>query len=428
MKFSLFGRVALALLASAALGLGMTACGGGTIGYIWVLGQQYNQVGGFKVDDYTGNLTAIPNQPFASGGTMPVSLVLKPGGRYLYVLNQGASTTPLLNSTKTGYVQDGASGIVQYAVGGDGTLTYQNTFHSQGFVPKWIQFDSTGQYLYVLDGFSPAYNPGAFAGQATDYNGSVTAFSVDGTTGKLTLVTNPNVKIGGINTTYYEVGTTPLAMKSVGSCLFTVNSANQTLTPYIVGSGGALTPYASVTFPVGSTNITSINGSGSFMLLTDNQGSTTAAGRIYFLSIGSGCSPSPVTGSPFANLPNTFNPSYSIIDNSSKYVYVLNKSTTVTGTTTTSYSSISAFTISSNNSELQQITTSGSSTYAVGSSPVCMVEDTSNQYIYVSNFQDSTLTGKVIDQNTGALSDLSRGSSFKTVGNPNCLVLSGSVN
>jgi 6-phosphogluconolactonase (cycloisomerase 2 family) len=410
MKFSLFGRIALALLASAALGLGMTACGGGTIGYIWVLGQQYNQIGGFKVDDFTGNLTAIPDQPFSSGGSVPVSLVLKPGGRYLYVLNQGTSTS----ST----VQDGSSGIVEYAVGGDGTLTYQQTFHAQGFVPKWIQFDATGQYLYELDTYSPSGNG----------NGAITAFSVDGTTGRLTLVTNPNVKTStGVNTTYFEVGVSPLSMKTIGSCLYTVNSANQTLTPYTISTGGALTPYASVTFPVTSINITSINGSGSFMLLTDNVNSTTSPGRIYFYQVGAGCVPTPVPGSPYANLTNTANPSYSLIDNSSKYVYILNKTTTATGTIQNPYSSISAFIITSTNSELQPITTSASSAYAVGSSPVCMIEDTSNKYIYVSNFQDSTLTGKVIDTNTGALSDLSRGSSFKTVGNPNCLVLSGAV-
>src|SRR5579875_1839062 len=142
MKLRLFGRIALALSASAALGLGMTACGGGTIGYIWLVGQQYNQIGGFKVDNYTGNLTAIPSQPFTSGGTVPVSLALKPGGRYLYVLNQGSAS-----STTT---QDASSGIAQYAVGGDGTLTYQQSFHGQGYVPKWIQFDASGQYLYEL--------------------------------------------------------------------------------------------------------------------------------------------------------------------------------------------------------------------------------------------------------------------------------------
>ena len=51
MKLSRFGRISMALVVSVAMGLGMTACGGGTIAYMWVLGTQYNQIAGFKVDD-----------------------------------------------------------------------------------------------------------------------------------------------------------------------------------------------------------------------------------------------------------------------------------------------------------------------------------------------------------------------------------------
>ncbi len=72
------------------------------------------------------------------------------------------------------------SGIVEFSVGGDGSLTYQQTYHSQGFEPVWMQFDSTNSYLYVLDKYS----------QSGDGNGSITAFSVDPTTGRLTLVLN----------------------------------------------------------------------------------------------------------------------------------------------------------------------------------------------------------------------------------------------
>ena len=93
MKLSLFGRLTMALLASVALGLGMTACGGGTIGYMWVLGQQYNQIAGFKIDDFTGNLTTVPTSPFSTGGSVPVSIVVKTGGRFVYVINQGTGGT-----------------------------------------------------------------------------------------------------------------------------------------------------------------------------------------------------------------------------------------------------------------------------------------------------------------------------------------------
>ena len=115
MKLSLFGRLTMALLASVALGLGMTACGGGTIGYMWVLGQQYNQIAGFKIDDFTGNLTTVPTSPFSTGGATPVSIVVKTGGRYVYVINQGTGGT----STAAGAGQS----VVEFAVGGDGTLT-----------------------------------------------------------------------------------------------------------------------------------------------------------------------------------------------------------------------------------------------------------------------------------------------------------------
>src|ERR1700721_3195450 len=90
MKLSRIGRISMALAVSVAIGLGMTACGGGTIGFMWVLGTQYNQIAAFKIDDFTGNLTTPPGSPFSSGGSNPVSLVVKPGGRFLMVLKKAA--------------------------------------------------------------------------------------------------------------------------------------------------------------------------------------------------------------------------------------------------------------------------------------------------------------------------------------------------
>src|SRR6202012_3514102 len=89
MKLSRIGRVSMALVVSVAMGLGMTACGGGTIGFMWVLGTQYNQIGAFKIDGFTRTLTTVPGSPFPSAGTSPVCLVLKPAGGFLYVINKG---------------------------------------------------------------------------------------------------------------------------------------------------------------------------------------------------------------------------------------------------------------------------------------------------------------------------------------------------
>ena len=149
MKFSKIGRILSALVATAALGLGMTACGGGTIGYMWIVGTFYSQISGFKIDDYTGNLTVIPSTPFSTNGTNPATILVKSGGRFVYVINSGSGTTAPTATTLASQKVPG--NITLFSVGGEGVLTYQQTFTSQGFNPVWATFDSTGNYLSVVD-------------------------------------------------------------------------------------------------------------------------------------------------------------------------------------------------------------------------------------------------------------------------------------
>src|SRR5580692_290752 len=234
MKLSWFGRLALALFASLALGLGMSACGGGTIAYLWVLGQHYNKISAFKVDDFTGNLTQTPHQPFASQGVNPVTLLVKAGGRFIYVLNEGTQPSSCSNPA-TCNIKWTSSGVSYFSVGGDGSLTYQQSY------------------------------------QSGNGNGSITAYSIDSTTGRLTLVLNTqSVPPNSPAPTYWEVGQNPLQMKQAGSCLFTVNSADQSITPYSLGAGGQLVNVTTGKIATSAVNISSINGNGSFVILTDN--------------------------------------------------------------------------------------------------------------------------------------------------------------
>jgi hypothetical protein len=117
-----------------------------------------------------------------------------------------------------------------------------------------------------------------------------------------------------------------------------------------------------------------------------------------------------------------------MVDNKAKTLYVLNRSSTDANNQT---SSVSAFTIDTLG-RLSPLGTGGSvaqgNPYAVGSGPTCMVEDTSNQYMYTSNNIDSTLTGFIINSSSGELRNLTRGSTFATVGQPTCLTLSGATN
>jgi 6-phosphogluconolactonase len=69
MKFRKFGRIALALVVSLGTGLGVTSCSTDhTVGYLWVTGSQYNQIGGFRIFNNVGNLVVAPDQPYPSGG------------------------------------------------------------------------------------------------------------------------------------------------------------------------------------------------------------------------------------------------------------------------------------------------------------------------------------------------------------------------
>jgi len=421
MKLSFVGRWFMALFASLALGLGMTACGGGTIGYMWVLGQQYNQIMGFKIDDYSGNLTQVPGAPFASNGSVPVSLVVKSGGRYVYVINQGTGGSSAAAGT--------GQSIALYSVGGDGSLSYQQSYHSQGYVSQWAQMDNSGTYLMVLDKYSPGLNSvsGLYDAANTDGNGSITVFAADSNTGRLSLVTNAQTQVNGINTPFWEVGPAPIMSKAQGGCLFTVNTGLtnnfQTVTPFTIGSGGQLvyeTTGNIVITPSSSTptNITSINGSGSYMFLTD-----AGANVIFGYSVSGSCSLTALSGGVTQNLTGTSDPVYSMVDTSGKYLYVLNGSPANTLPTTPA-SNISAFTINSSNQELQPIT---GAPYTVGSGPVCIGEDPTNQYLYVSNHNDGTVTGKAFNPTTGELSQLSKGSTFTASGLAGCLAISGSI-
>jgi hypothetical protein len=128
----------------------MTACGGGTIGYMWVLGQQYNQIAGFKVD-------RLHRQPDGGSGIAVFSNGSVPGfardqvGRTVRVRHQPGCPGRRVAEPATNTGQS----IALYSVGGDGTLTFQQSYQSQGYVSQWAQMDSSGTYLYVLDKYSP---------------------------------------------------------------------------------------------------------------------------------------------------------------------------------------------------------------------------------------------------------------------------------
>ncbi len=413
MTLSRIGRISKALVVSMAVVLGMSACGGYTVGFMWVLGSQYNQIAGFKIDDYTGNLTGMVNSPYTSAGSNPVAISVSAGGNFVFVVNKGT-----VNSSG---VSNHDGNIAVFAVGEDGVLTFQNTYSTPGGTPIWAVGGGAGNFLYVLDAQAPV------DGLSKPGDGDVAVFGVDGSTGRLQLVLNQSVTIpsgpnAGQKTNYFEVGQAPTTFRTSGSCLYTLDSADQTLYPLILSSNGQLTVYSSTpAIPTGLTKLSSINVSGNYVFLTD-AGSGSVPGTIMPYTIGTGCSLSPQASGAVPNLALTSNPVYSMTDSKNKFLYVLNHGTT---NSNNANSTISAFVIQTTGTLVPISDTSNP--YPVGNGPVCMVEDPSNQYVYTSNNYDGTVTGKFINQNTGQLSDLSRGSVFTATGLSTCLAVSGNV-
>ncbi len=445
MKFSNLGRKAAALVSTLALGAGLSSCGSGTIGYLYVMGQltssgSFGQVSGFKIDDRTGNLTNMVGSPFQTGGVNPGNAVVFPGGRYLFVLNKGVATTATSGHCPA---NTGGGSISEFLIGGDGTLTFEQNYTSQGINPQWISADSTGRYLYILDqaATTPQTAPAAATcnidsattGTAVGVpDGGITVLAVATDTGHLTLIQNQQVKDGtGLaQLNYFPVGPKPTMLRVIGSYVYTLDPINGSVYVYSTGTNGQLVAAANTVQPIcptgtgGTTcNLSSIgsSASGSYVYFTDTGNGIspyTSYIRIYTISTG-GALATLATG-PQQNASLTSNPVWTLVSANGKFLYVVNQGNNASPNVVAS--SITAYTISSSTGQLQQIP---DSPYPAGSGPVCMVEDPSNQYVYVSNYNDSTVTGYLINANTGQLSSLTRNTVFPISGQASCLTVSG---
>jgi hypothetical protein len=324
-------------------------------------------------------------------------------------------------------------GIAEFSVGGQGVLAFQQCFQAQGNYPVWAAKDSTGTYLYVLTQQSPALSNGTVLS-----GGAITVFTIAPDTGRLSLVVNQQVKDPGnqAQLTFFPVGTTTAGsvptMLAVagGSCVFTLNTGvtPATVTPYAIGTAGQLTQTTNSDITINNAaRPTSIVAGGSNIYITDagvaNSSGQIPAGQLlpFTVSTSTACTLSTVTGGAVQNISGTANPVYTLVDSTSKYLYIINQSST---NSTVPNSSISGFNIQT--APYQQIPDGTNNPYAIGAGPVCMVEDPSNQYLYTSN-GDGTVTGKILDRNTGRLSNLTRGSTFTAVGQASCLAVSGNV-
>jgi 6-phosphogluconolactonase len=442
MKFRKFGRMSLALAVSLGTGLGVTSCSTDhAVGYLYVTGQQYNQVSGYRVDNNLGNLTSAENSPFASGGANPIKALTANAGKFLYVLNAGCGGTGQAACSSATSAANTGPNISLFTIGGQGGLSFQTTYTSQGNYPIQIQTDSSGSHLFVLDSQDP--NPAAdcvayVSGNPATICGDITSFNIDPNTGRLSLITNQTVKnpTTGVNLTYFPVGSGPInfAVVPSNSFIYTIEKGSgSALDPvqavYVyANSSGQLTLSQNTPIPTGAEDLSFIYGSPKYVYLIDAGQSVNPTGMILPYTIGTNGALQSLVGGAVANTGTVANPGPMIVDHTGKFLYLANQGPNLTPTSPAS--SVSAFFIDPTTGRLTTLSggaSTTSTTFGSGSSPQCILEDPSNQYLYTANYDDSTITGAVINSSTGTLTTLRKNTSFTGPGNPTWCVVSGTL-
>jgi len=422
MKFTKFGKTLLMIAISAGIILGITSCVQSySVGYLWVTGTNNSGssnsgiISGFKIDHNKGLLTPINGLPISSGGSNPGRAVLLTGSRFVYVLNRGKNSTGTANCTASDPCV--GANISEFAVGGNGVLSPQGqAFFTQGINPIRIIADSAGNFLYVLDEIAPDSTTCALAlGSGVTSCGDITAFKVDPNTGRLTLVVNAQVtSASGQPLPYFPVPANPIDLVLSSSFILTLSgtpSTGDAVFPYTYNAAsGQLTVNQNSAQPLNIAQASDIVSAGGDVYVLDNESGTytvnsssvTAPGWIFQFTIGANGALQQTSGGAVPDDVSLANPVYLVLESKGKFLYVLNAGNNNTGSTN-SQSGIAGYVLDPATHIPSELS---GSPFGTGSGPQCILEDPSDQYIYTANFNDSTVTGSTIDQNSGVLTTL----------------------
>jgi 6-phosphogluconolactonase (cycloisomerase 2 family) len=429
MKFRKFGQAMLAAVVSAGIVLGLTSCTSSfTVAYFYVIGQQYNQIAGYRVNNNNGKLTSI-GSAVSTGGTAPIRALILPAGKFVYVLNQGAKAS---DGTVTG------AGVTRFIIGQRGILTEQDglvaTQGASNSQPFRMASDSSGSYLFVLDAVAPTSS----ICPTTTSCSAVTVFKIDANTGRLTTVVNQqqtDTSVNpAVNLTYFPVATNAVDMALVGSNLYIASDngdGNQKVTAYTVSSG-QITATTTGTQSVAATHINAIIGgysssnaigsASSYIYILD-RGVLDSTGaysksQVYVYTAGTGGALSSVTGSPKAQVATVNNPNFLLVENGKKVVYVSNGGDAGGTNTNTGAGYITAYLVTSSGTDVGSLTDQTDSPFTTESNPRCLVEDPSNQYIYSIDYGANNISLKRLDTTYYNLAAPRTTATYTTVNQP----------
>jgi 6-phosphogluconolactonase (cycloisomerase 2 family) len=436
MKFMKFGKALLISALSVGAVFSITSCVRSyTVGFLYVTGTVTAQpngdgiISGFKIDHNTGRLAVIDGLPISSGGANPVRAVLILGSKFLYVLNRGVNSSGGSECTTADPCSN--SNIVEFAVGGNGILTEQETFFTQGINPFRLIADASGNYLYVLEHDAPSSAACTLALGATATScGDITAFTINQTTGRLQLIVNAQVTAAnGTPITYFPVPADPIDFAETAGYFLTLSgtpASGDSVFPYALSAGnGQLTVSQNSSQPLNIFAGTAlVNASGYVYVLDDEApaapNTTGATSQVLPFTVGTNGALQAQTGGIVADDPTLSNPIYLLVESKGKFLYVANQGNNTN--TTNAQSGITGYVIDPSTHQLSFI---AGEPFGSGAGPQCIVEDPSDQYIYLADLYDSSVSGRVVDQNSGVLNNLRANTSYALEGPATWCVMDG---
>jgi 6-phosphogluconolactonase len=373
--------------------------------FVFVVNEDSNNISAYTVDSNSGALTPVIGSPFAAAGMTPTSVAVDPSGKFAYVATRCLSNVSCLNGTVSAYTIDGTMGALALIAGS--TLT-------AGTIPDSVVVDPSGKFVYLTNncvGVIPS----------CDGNGTVSAYTIDKTTGALTQVPGSPFAAGA--------NTFSVAVDPSSKFAYVANVCTN-LSPGCVGSGtvsaytidsttGALTLVLGSPFAAGNqTSSVAVDPSGKYSYAANDFGTISA----YTIDSTTGAL-TPIPGSPFAA--SGITPVSVGVDPSGKFAYVAN----YCGVGLCSQGTVSAYTI---NATTGALTAAPGSPLAAGTAPNTVAVDPSGKFVYVTNecavnFCASgigSVSAYVINSASGALTPVI-GSPFAAGVRPHSLAIAG---
>lgn len=448
MRFTKFGKALSTGVLSMGVIFGVTSCVQSySVGFLYVTETTTASTGnngeitGFKIDHNTGQLSRINGLPISTGGANPVRAVLTLGSRFVYVLNRGANSSGNADCYGSGANACQGANVTEFTVGGNGILTYQQTFFTQGINPFRLVADGTGSFLLALDHDAPdnanpssTNNCARALGSAVTTCGDVTVFKIDQTTGRLSTVQNAQVTAAsGQPITYFPIPANPVDFVLSSGFLLTLTSA-PTPVSYPYTGATAVWPYTYSTTngqltlsqngiqPLNINQGNAIVAASGVMYVLDNEPITipnfngqsiTSPSQMLPFTVGTGGALQAEPSGIIPDDPTLGNPIYMIEESKQHFLYVANQGNNVTGTNNPE-SGIAGFFITT--APAFQLSYIAGEPFGSGSGSQCIVEDPSDQYIFEANQYDSTITGRVLDPNSGLLNQMRVASTYKLDG------------